>query len=200
MGGPVTARRLATLLTLAACVMGCSHARDERVRHAPPDAGVVIDTSVMAYLSMARALHHEANLKEDNDAPGAIAALHRLTTTKTPHPGRVVPEVEDVLADTFARIAELQVRQGELSNASESVRQGLTHASGPTYFRGHLLEVGGVTEEARAAALRDAGDKDAAAAATTAALGLLHQAVLVQEQVVTEALAGDAGSRGGNAP
>jgi hypothetical protein len=159
---------------------------------------VPIDTEVMAYLSMARARHHEANLDEEGNVPGALAALEQLTHSKRPHPGREVPEVEEVLADTFAREAELHVREGELAKASDCVREGLTHAKGPSYFRGHLLEVGGVAEEARAAQLRDAGQAGEAAAAKAKALDLLHQAVLIQERVVNDSLGGATKRVGGD--
>ncbi len=196
----MTWRLVSATLVLAALAAGCDRPRGGPAGQGSPEAGVVIDTAVMAYLSMARAMHHEANLKEDGDVPGAIAALGRLAAAGLPHPGERVPEVEDVLADTFARIAELHVRQAELALASESVRQGLMHAPGPTYFRGHLLEIGGIVEEARAVALRDAGQAGEATAAKARALDLLHQAVLVQERVVAEALAADAGAREGGSP
>jgi hypothetical protein len=145
----------------------------------------------MAYLSMARAAHHEANVKEADDVAGAVAALERLTRASRPHPGKVVPEIDEVLADTYARLAELYARQGDLVKAGALVDQGLLHAETPTYFRGHLLEVGGIVEEARAAALRDAGKPEASSAARARAVDLLHRAVEVQEKVVLQSL--DAG-------
>jgi hypothetical protein len=195
----VTQRVLVTAL-VALFAAACAPPHGERAGHDAPDAGVAIDTAVMAYLSMARAMHHEANLKEDSDVPGAIVALDRLTAEKRPHPGERVPEIEEVLADTFARIAELQVREGDLAKASDSVREGLTHAPSPSYFRGHLLEVEGIVEEARARGLADAGRVSEAATAKARALDLLYQAVLVQEHVVTETLAADASSLEGGTP
>jgi hypothetical protein len=193
-----TPRFLVVALVLGALAGGCARGDRPTMHHAPVDGGVAIDTEVMAYLSMARAIHHEANLKEDDDVPGAIAALDRLTAAKSPHAGQRVPEIEDVLADTYARVAELHLRQGALAKAKESVAAGLTHAPEASYFRGHLLEVGGITEESRAAELRDAGRPGEAAAAKARALELLHQAVLVQERVVRESLAGDATPKGGD--
>jgi hypothetical protein len=195
----VTPRLLVTAL-VALLAAACAPPHGKRAGHDVPDAGVAIDTAVMAYLSMARAMHHEANLKEDSDLPGAIAALDHLTAEKRPHPGERVPEIEEVLADTFARIAELQVREGELAKAKESVREGLTHAPSPSYFRGHLLEVEGIAEEARAAELGDAGHASEAVAAKARALDLLYQAVVVQERVVTETLTADASSLEGGTP
>jgi tetratricopeptide (TPR) repeat protein len=188
-------RRLVPLLLFfAVLAFGCARPRTGPGGGAS-DAGVAIDPSVMAFLSMARAAHHEANLREQSDdVPGAIAALEALTRARRPHPGEVVPEIDEVLADTFARVAELQVRRGDLDPALGNIRQGLTHATAPSYFRGHLLEVEGIAEEARAAALRDAGKFDEAVKARAHALELLHQAIAVQEQVIAGALAPDAAS------
>jgi tetratricopeptide (TPR) repeat protein len=155
------------------------------------DAGPPVDVDVMAFLSEARALHHDANVREQtDDAKGAIAALDRLVHARRPHEGTLVPEVEEVLADTHARIAELRLRTGDLDGASKDIKDGLAHAPQPTYFRGHLLEVDGIVEEARAAALADAGKRDDAQKARARALELLHEAVEVQEQVIQRSLEG----------
>jgi hypothetical protein len=153
---------------------------------APP-----IDPAVMAFLSAARALHHEADLKQQGgDSAGAIAALERLVTAPAP---RAV-EVDEVLADAHARLAEMRLQRGDLTGAERDVRSGLGHVQGATYFRGHLLEVEGLVEEARASALADAGQPAEAAQARSKAMSLLEEAVHVQEQVIEHALA-DGGGR-----
>ncbi len=183
-------------LVLSGVATACAKSAPISVQNA--DGGAPIDTEVMAYLSEARALHHEANLKEDaRDLPGAVQALERLVQARTPHIGERIPEVEEVLADTYARLADLHLRQHDLAAADRAVQAGLEHAHEPTYFRGHLLEVRGVIEEARAAALADAGDTAGAAAARARAIALLDQVVRIQEQVVARSLAGDGGSEGG---
>ncbi len=197
-GAPLLLVVVVTLALLSACARSRDPESLQQIRRETADGQVAIDTEVMAYLSMARARHHEANLDEEGDVPGAIAALDKLTSAARPHPGQQIPEIEEVLADTFARKAELHVRQGDLAKASECVREGLTHAPAPSYFRGHLLEVGGITEEAHAAALRDAGQTAEATAAKARALDLLHQAVLVQERVINDSLAGDTKRVGGD--
>jgi hypothetical protein len=152
-----------------------------------------IDTDVMAFLSAARALHHEADLKEDaKDLRGAIAAMQRLVALPVPHPGTRVVEVEEVLADAYARMADLEVRAGDVDGALRDSQAGLDHAQDPTYFRGHLLEVEGVAEKSRAGALADAGRAAEAEQAKQRAIVLLHDAVKVQEQVIDKSL-GDAG-------
>ncbi len=162
-------------------------------------AQAIVDMELMAFLSEARALHHQANLKEEsNDLPGATTAMQRLVSARRPHEGTATPEVEEVLADAYARLAELQLRQGALEAAAEAVKNGLAHAPEPTYFRGHLIEVEGLVEEARAAGLADAGKPEEAAQAREKAIQLLEQVVRIQDQVIQRSLAArDAGATEG---
>jgi hypothetical protein len=140
----------------------------------------------MAFLSAARALHHEADLRERADDPaGAIAALERLVALPAPH----AVEVDEVLADARARLAQLRLARGDVDGAERDVQAGLQRVQGPTYFRGHLLEVEGLVQEQRAAALADAGRSDEAAKARAHAVSLLEEAVHVQEQVIDRTLA-----------
>ena len=160
------------------------------------DGGLPLDTEVMAYLSEARALHHQANLREDaRDLPGAIAPLERLAKARRPHKGATIPEVEEVLADTLAREAELRLRSGDIAGAETDVRAGLTHAPDPTYFRGHLLEISGVIDETVASTLADAGKTAEAEQARTRARDTLNQAVSIQEQVLAHTTEADGGHR-----
>ena len=154
-------------------------------------AGTPVDTQLMAFLSAARALHHEADIKEQSgDRDGAIAVLERLARMPAPQ----AFEVDEVLADAHARLAELRMQGGDLEGADRDVALGLDRAKAPTYFRGHLLEVEGRVEEARVNALADAGKSDEAAKARVRAIALLEEAVHVQEQVIQQAL-GDGGGR-----
>jgi hypothetical protein len=144
----------------------------------------------MAFLSVARALHHEADIAEArSDTPGAVAALERLVSMPSPR----ATEVDEVLADAHARLAELRLRTKDLEGAGADVRAGLDRAREPTYFRGHLLEVAGLVEEARAASFADAGNKDEAARARSKAMQLLEDAVRIQQAVIDRALS-DGGS------
>lgn len=187
--GVALALALALPLGLIACrsepgVSGCPSAEPE---------GKPIDARVMAFLSSARALHHEADMQEKSgDVPGAIASLERLLAMQAP----AAVEVDEVLADTHARLAELRLGSNDLDAAKREVEAGLLRAQGPTYFRGHLLEVEGLVEEARAARLADAGHADESAAARARAMSLLEEAVHVQQQVIEHALpAAEGGSR-----
>jgi len=156
----------------------------------PP--GPPVDEALMAFLSAARALHHEADIRQSaSDSAGAIASLERLVAL--PAPGAV--EVDEVVADARARLAELRLGQGDVDGADRDVHAGLQRVKGPTYFRGHLLEVEGLLEEARAGALADAGKSEEAARARAKAVDLLEEAVKVQERVIDRALA-DGGKDG----
>lgn len=188
-------RVLAAFVVLAALVMGaggCARSRE----NGDQDAAPVVDVELVAYLSEARALHHQANLKEDaNDLAGAVGAMQRLVGARRPHEGKTTPEVEEVLADAYARLAELQLRQGALDAAARSIKEGLAHTPEPTYFRGHLLEIEGLVEEARAASLADAGKPEDAARARERAIRLLEEVVRIQDQVIQRSLGPGAPAR-----
>ncbi len=191
-------RPLAVLLLLA--IAGCRpRSRDSSTEDAAP----VVDVELVAFLSEARALHHQANMREDaSDLPGASAAMQRLVAARRPHDGKPTPEVDEVLADAYARLAELQLRQNALDAAAQSLKEGLAHAPEPTYFRGHLVEVDGLVEEARAASLADAGKPAEAARTREHAIQLLEEVVRIQDQVIQRSLAtgratkSDAGENG----
>jgi hypothetical protein len=185
------------LVLLLAATMGAAGAavacRNDTTVAGCPSADPVtppIDEPVMAFLSAARALHHEADIRErSGDTSGAIAALERLVALPAP---RAV-EVDEVLADAHARLAELRLGKGDVEGAERDVQAGLQHVQGPTYFRGHLLEVEGLLEERRAATLADGGRTEEAAKARAHAVTLLEEAVHVQEQVIDRALADGGG-------
>jgi hypothetical protein len=179
------------MLALSMALGGIVLARCDRNETTKTDESAVVDNELLAFLSLARAHHHEANLLEQNgDAAGAIAALQKIVDAPKPHPGQRLPEVEEVLADTYARMAELKLGNKDVAGALHDVETGLLHVTEPTYFRGHLLEVYGIVEEARTADLRDAGDTAEADKARQHALALLREAVDVQEAVIGRVLDG----------
>lgn len=184
---------LAALIAAGVAVAGC---REPQRRATCEELSDSVDTDVMAFLSKARALHHEANVQEAaGNVAGAVASLDTLVQSPVPRPGTKVPEVEEVLADAFARLADLRLQQGDLDRALADVQAGLAHAEAPTYFRGHLLEVEGSIEEARASRLADGGRPEEVERARAKALLVLRQAVDVQDQVIREALSAHDGGR-----
>jgi hypothetical protein len=170
---------VALLLGLAAC--------DRHSTPTTPDDAPVVDMDLMAFLSEARALHHQANLKEESgDIAGAVAAMQRLVTARQPR--NKAPEVEEVLADAYARLAELELKRNNLDAASTALTSGLQHTPEPTYFKGHLIEIEGLVEEARSASLADAGKPAEAAASREKAIQLLEEVVRIQDQVIQKSL------------
>jgi len=186
------ASRLVPMAMVGAITFGAVACdRSDATRSALPDAGEPFDVETMAFLSEARALHHEANVNEDEGKlPLAILAIDRIVHARRPHGERPAPEIEEVLADAYARLAELDLRMGDSDAASRSASEGLSHAKATTYFRGHLLEVEGMVEESRAASLADGGDEAAAVRARSNAMRLLEEAVSVQGRVIEAALDG----------
>ncbi|MCA9586472.1 MAG: hypothetical protein KC657_14040 [Myxococcales bacterium] len=185
-------RRLLAMLMMALFVVG-SAACNRRDGDEPAPA---IDAALMAYLSEARALHHTANVKEDSgDLAGAAAAIERLIAAPRPHGAdKPAPEIAEVLADANARLAELRVKQGDLDKADAAVRAGLELAPDVTYFRGHLFEIDGLLEEARAKKLAADGKADEAEKARQRAMQKLEEAVRIQEQVIKRTLPKEGGS------
>ena len=179
---------LVVAATALAGAPGCSRA-DHRTAPSGPRSDVPLDTALVAFLSEARAQHHLANLAEaEGSIATAVTALEALVAA--PHPQ--TPEVDEVLADTHARLAELELERGAPGRALEDVARGLALPAAP-YFRGHLLEVEGTALEARAEALADAGDGEAARGQRARAKQVLDEAVRIQDDVVRRALA-DAGT------
>ena len=146
-----------------------------------------VDTKLMAWLSKARTLHHLSDLGEEQDAlDRAIAPLEQLVGGPTP-PGPS-PEVDEVMADTYARLAELRTRRGELERAEEVIAKGLERAPGPTFFRGHLLEVRGLVYEKLSESLAKAGKGGEAEEARQKSMRASMEAVRIQDEVIAGAL------------
>ncbi|AUX41344.1 hypothetical protein SOCE26_027540 [Sorangium cellulosum] len=186
----------ACLGLVAAALLGCSRG------DAPsPGAGSpaepacacapaqVVDPTLLAFLSRARAAHHAADVALDaGDRAAAIRALEGIIAA--PRPPGTPPEVVEVTADTYARLAELRSEAGEFDAAARDVEAGLKLAPAPSHYEGHLYEVAGVVEERRAKALEERGDRDGAAGARRRAVALLERAISIQDRVITEALKG----------
>lgn len=198
----MTARRypfavLWLALACAALVGGVSCARSEPTAAVcgDTDAGTPVDPKLLAFLSRARSAHHLADQAElSENLERASEVLRGLVTG--PVPGgdakNAAPEVREVLADTFARIAELESQRGNFDQASKDIDAGLALARETTYFRGHLFEVRGVVEERRSKSLADAGKETEAAAAKKRALDAFEESMAIQAEVIKQAVPEDA--------
>lgn len=189
---------------LVAAIAGCSRAGDHEIAShacACEDANAkLVDQALMAWLSKARTLHHLADLAEGDEPVGdagsdsidkAIAPLDKLVAGTVP-PGKP-PEVGEVLADTYARLAELRARRGDFERADKDVGAGLGFAPDKTYFRGHLLEVRGLIYDKLSQTLDKAGKGAEARVARQKAMQASVEAVRTQDEVIKSSL-GDAGS------
>jgi len=195
-------RALAVALLAVAGLAGCARG------DAGPDscacaAEPVVDTALLAFLSKARAAHHQADLaQEDGNLDLAVTALDPVVRGPRPRitggtaGGELGPEVAEVLADTLARLADLRSDLGDFALAQRDATDGLSLATRPTHFRGHLFEIQGVVFERQARALDAQGDVKGAARAKAAALDAFDAAIKIQDQVINEALSGDAGRPG----
>lgn len=185
---PLFALLASVLVVLAGC------AKDhEAASGACPELGDArpVDQVLLAWLSKAKTLHHLADLAEtEGQLDHALARLDQLVAGALP-PGQP-PEAEEVLADTYARIADLRARRGEYDQADEAVKSGLGHAPGVTYFRGHLLEVRGLVFQKQSSDLEKAGQASEATRLRERAVAASLQAVKIQDAVIKAAL-GDAG-------
>jgi hypothetical protein len=159
--------------------------RPEDVAHADlPESSV--NMSLVAFLSKARAAHHRADLAEKDANPTrAIRALTELVSGKRP---ALTAEVREVLADSYARLADLVSQQGDFDDADDDVDAGLALATEVTYFRGHLYEIAGLVAERESKALEAKGDTTGASEAAERAANLFEQAIDIQEQVIDKAL------------
>lgn len=175
-----------TWIALAALCLGqvaCGNDSNDTVVSQPEGT---VDAAVFAFLSKARAAHHEADLAFAADRTAdAIAAVRRITEGARP---RLSPEVVEVLADAHSRLGELESQRGNFDVAAKEVDEGLKLATEITHFRGHLYEVRGLVEERRAKSLSAKGMKDESERAVERAIAAFQEAIEVQEQVIQRAL------------
>jgi tetratricopeptide (TPR) repeat protein len=177
----------AAVVVAMLALAGCSRreAANERPSENCPPSEQVVDQRLLAWLSKARTLHHLADMSEaDGAIDHAIASLEQLTGAEAPR----TPEADEVLADTYARLADLRVRQGDLQRAERDVDEGLRHAPGPTYFHGHLLEVRGLVFEKLSESLAKAGKRAEAEEARLKAMRASLEAVRIQDEIIGHTL------------
>jgi tetratricopeptide (TPR) repeat protein len=185
--------RAAGWLLVLSCVCALGSCSRQERNDDCGEATRVVDPVLLAFLSKARSAHHLADQHEaKGDRTSALRALEGLTSGQAP-PGSA-PEVDEVLADTRARIADLMSQAGRFDQADAELTQGLTHAKTPTYFRGHLFEVRGLVEERREKALRGTGRGQEADKAHERSLDAYEAAMKIQAEVIGSNVAAPAPS------
>lgn len=179
----IRALAFALAATFAICGSGCA---ERRAPCQETETSRPVDQALLAFLSRARSAHHIADQAEtERDLPRAIQALVSVVDGALPHEEPNAPEVREVLADTLARLGDLESQLGSYDAAAGHVARGLERLPPtPTYFRGHLYEVSGLIEERRAQALETRGDKEGASRAKSQALDALETAMKIQAAVI----------------
>ena len=209
MGGPMSTHlfrgwsriAIVVLVAIAGCSRAAEHEPSTKACACEDSNAKAIDQALLAWLSKARTFHHLADLAEGDERAGAdagaasidkaIAPLEQLVAGAVP-PGNP-PEVREVLADTYARMAELRARRGDFERADKDVSIGLGYAPDKTYFRGHLLEVRGLIYDKLGQQLEKAGKSAEANVIRQKAMQASFEAVRVQDEVIKSTL-GDAGA------
>jgi hypothetical protein len=172
---------------LTACDGRVEASRDSDRAEAGGVSGRPVDPELMAFLSKARAAHHKADIAE-KEGNLAAAVEHVSGIVDGPLPA-VTPEVSEVLSDAYARRAGLEAKLERFDDAAFDVERGLGFAPETSYFRGHLFEVLGNVEEARASALAAEGDARGGEDAASDALDAYGEAIRIQDEVIQRALA-----------
>jgi hypothetical protein len=166
----------------------------------PSASGQVIDRALVAFLSKAKAVHHKVDLLLSDVGAGgssvedAIAALQQLVAGPRPTgsiAGDSTPpiEVREVLADSRARLAGLLSEHAKHDAAEAQLRRGLSELPERNLYRGRLMEMLGVVEEARYRQLLAAGEKEQAKRAKARAVSAFGQAISLHDEVIRALLA-----------
>lgn len=177
--------RALPLLMVTALVLGCGR-RDNDCSTA--EVHSVVEPALLSFLSRARAAHHLADHQEPERPDLALDTLRSVLNG--PRPGakdRLAPEVREVLADTAARVADLESRLNQFENATRTLQEALPLVPDVSYFRGHLFEIQGLVEERRAEALAQRSDTAGARAARDRAMAAFEESMKLNAEVIRTA-------------
>ncbi|HHH29570.1 MAG TPA: hypothetical protein ENK57_14660 [Polyangiaceae bacterium] len=175
-------------MAMVACAEPETHSRPV------PDCAVgrpVVDPALLAFLSKAKVVHHRADIAEqEDDLAAAVTALEQLTDGPIPRgsESQPPPEAREVLADTLARMAEIDSRRGRFDEGRAHIARGLELAVEQTHFRGRLKEVLGVVEQRLHDELLEQGDEDGAKEAKERAIVAFQEAIAIQDEVISKSL------------
>lgn len=151
---------------LAAAVSAGSCAQDERddgekkgrVTEITP-AGDALSEELMLALSMAKNLHHKADVYlAEMKSDEAAGALKEILQIRFPDGA---PEAEDVTLDARARLAKLLASQGKLDEAMTVAEDGIKAAKRRSFFLANLHAVRGEVLEGRAVQIEDSQPAEA---------------------------------------
>jgi tetratricopeptide (TPR) repeat protein len=151
----------------------------------------VVNVGLVSFLSLAEATHRLADLAEgENEIAGAEHMLRALaegplpTSSKTELPA----EAREVLADTHARLADLESARHDFGAARRDIEMGLELAIERNHYRGRLMEVLGTLEDRLHVVLQEDGRSAAAEEAKKRAIKAFEEAVAIQDEVIRSTL------------
>ncbi len=182
--------KLCLAAVLLQLTLGCSRSqRDCSASESQP----IVEPGLLSFLSRARAAHHLADNQERTHPEQALATLRAVLNGPKPGtPSGLTPEVREVLADTAARVADMESSLGRFNEATRTVHEALGWVPDVSYFRGHLFEVMGLIEERLARTLDQQQKPSEAQIARSRAMAAFEQSMEIQAEVIRTASA-DAG-------
>lgn len=175
-------QRIFLLVLLGAVTSGC--AREERNCPCLGAESEAVAPALLAFLSRARAAHHEADLREANPEQSLQPLILLVKGPLPGSPGNYPAEVREVLADTAARIADLESTLGRFDSANQRIDEALPLVPDTSYFRGHLFETRGLLLQRRAESLSMQGNVETAKDVRARAVEAFEAAMEIQAAVI----------------
>ncbi len=138
--------------------------------------------AAMAVLGTVRALHHEADVYEGvGDFDRAAQAMQRVLDLRLP---ASFDEAEDVRADAWGRLSELDLRRNRVDEALAHVTEGIRATPHESVLQARLFMVRGQVLRARSERAAGAGDQTTAARLREEALAALEHSIEVNGRIL----------------
>lgn len=145
--------------------------------------GDALSEELMLALSMAKNLHHKADVYlAEMQSDQAASALRQILAIQFP---AGAPEREDVTLDARARLAKLLASQGKLDEALTTADEGIKTATRRSFFLANLHAVRGEILEGRAVQVEDS-QPDQARKLRHDAIQSLDQAIQIEKALLDQ--------------
>ena len=180
------AARIGIVLATALAVGSCGTRDDEEGGRGGsvtklPQPGPELSEELMLGLSLAKNLHHKADVYLKEGRVGeAVASVEQILGIAFPPRS---PEAEDVLLDARARLAKLMIIQGKLTDALTVVDTGISGAARQSFFLANLHSVRGEVLEASAQSIEE-GDAQGARAKRLEAIREFDRAIEIEKALL----------------
>jgi tetratricopeptide (TPR) repeat protein len=182
---------LAGILAAFGAFASCAPSDDERDEGSPKKGriteitqpGDALSEELMLALSMAKNLHHKADVYlREMKSDEAVAALKQILAIRFPEGA---PEREDVTLDARARLAKLLASQGKLDEALTTTDDGIKTATRRSFFLANLHAVRGEILEGRALQIENS-QPDQAKKLRHDAIQSLDEAIQIENQLLDQ--------------